>query len=51
MIVPNLTGFPSEPLCDLPHRAVLQIAGAERADDARQYPRFELVVQDRPARR
>ncbi len=39
-----------QPLRGLPHRGILQIAGADRADDPRQYAGFEIVVQDVAAR-
>ena len=47
----ELDGLIGQSLRRLPHRRVLQIAGAKRPDDARQHARFELVVQDVAARR
>ena len=35
----------------LPHRGVLQIAAADRADDRRHHARFQIVVQDVAARK
>ena len=40
-----------EPLRRLPQRGVLQVAAADRADDRRHHPRFQVVVQDVAARK
>jgi len=47
---PELDRFSSKPLRRLPHRGVLQIAGADGPDDLGQDARFEEVVQNMPAR-